>query len=201
MAQSPWTANDMATARNLGTAGCIFFINFAHIWLQVIAFLGGPGLVHSSTRLGPPLLKWFTLILTVSHMNNRRLSLLASAQFYLKTLLKMQNFKWNSRFESAEFHMKFLQRKCPSLHEFLCLEVPKFKWISPIGSAKFHLNFLAWKCQISLETAAVHLNFSVWKCQISIEFARLAVHSFIWIFDWKGCISYKFPGLEVPNFR
>ena len=28
MAQSPWTANDMATARKVGTAGCIFFINF-----------------------------------------------------------------------------------------------------------------------------------------------------------------------------
>ena len=51
----------MATARNVGTAGCIFFINFAHIWLQVIAFWGGPialhGLVHFSTRLGPPLLE------------------------------------------------------------------------------------------------------------------------------------------------
>ena len=28
--QWPWTTNDMATARNVGTAGWIFFINFAH---------------------------------------------------------------------------------------------------------------------------------------------------------------------------
>ena len=41
MAQSPWKANHMATARNVGTAGCVFFINLAHIWLQVIAFFGG----------------------------------------------------------------------------------------------------------------------------------------------------------------
>jgi hypothetical protein len=29
-AQSPWTTNDMATARNTGTTGFIVFINFAH---------------------------------------------------------------------------------------------------------------------------------------------------------------------------
>ena len=51
----------MATARNVGTAGCVFFINFAHIWLQVYRFLGGPialhGLVHFLNTNGPALTK------------------------------------------------------------------------------------------------------------------------------------------------
>ena len=70
MAQSPWTANDMATARNAGTAGWIFFINFAHVWLQVIAFWGGDLSLYMvwcifSTRLDPPLLKTSTPFLGV----------------------------------------------------------------------------------------------------------------------------------------
>ena len=50
MAQPPWTANDMATARNVGTEDCVFFINFAHILLQIIALWAVPialhGMVH-----------------------------------------------------------------------------------------------------------------------------------------------------------
>ena len=62
MAQSPWTANDMATARNVGTAGCVFFINVAHIWGYRLSLLGGGpialhGLVHFLNTTGPSLTK------------------------------------------------------------------------------------------------------------------------------------------------
>ena len=61
MAQSPWTANDMATARDVGTAGCVFFINFSPRMVTGYLFFfgegGGPialhGLVHFLNTTGP----------------------------------------------------------------------------------------------------------------------------------------------------
>ena len=78
-AQSPWTTNGMATARNVRTAGWIFFINFAHrvkahnniclVYTKFnalsygykLSFSGGPialhGLVHFLNTTGPSLTK------------------------------------------------------------------------------------------------------------------------------------------------